>query len=166
MLVVLRSSTLFLFVLLVTAVQAQYIKDIVPKCPLAGLSIEQKTWSPDCRSYFVNHAADYRLLKPWTTEIFTISLVPGEKSTMRDERRMFLLMHDPTEQVRAQIVSHCPTCWLIDVFATNWLDSERIIVTARVKQGRGKMYQLQYAVAARSGKILLAPKAWPSPSSN
>jgi hypothetical protein len=148
-----------------SALQAQYVQDIVPKCPLAAIG-DYKTWSPDCRFYFVNHAVDYRLLKPSTTEIFTTSLAQGEKSTMRDERKMFLLENDPTERVRAEILSHCPTCWLMDLFATKWLDSERILLNAKVTRGRGETYQLQYVVLAKSGKILLAPKAWPSPSSN
>jgi hypothetical protein len=137
--------------------------NIVPKCPLADLPMGQKTWSPDCQSYFVNHAVDYRLLKPSTTEIFTTSLAQGENSTMRDERKMFLLANDPTEQLRAEIPSHCPTCWLMDLFATKWLDSERILLNAKVTRGRGETYDLQYVVVARSGKILLAPKSWSSP---
>jgi hypothetical protein len=143
MLVAIRSSTLFLFIAWDTALHAQYVQDIVPKCPLADLPMGQKTWSPDCQSYFVNHAVDYRLLKPSTTEIFTTSLAQGENSTMRDERKMFLLANDPTEQLRAEIPSHCPTCWLMDLFATKWLDSERILLNAKVTRGRGETYDLQ-----------------------
>ena len=164
--IALRSIALLSFVALGTTLQAQHVRDVTPKCPLASLQMEQKVWSPDCQSYFVNHAVDYRLLKSSTTEIFTISLAQGEKSTMRDERKMFLLENDPTERVRAEIlVAHCPTCWLMDLFATKWLDSERILLNAKVTRGRGETYQLQYVVVARSGKILLAPKAWPSPRS-
>ncbi len=163
MLGVLRILALVLVVASGSSLNAQYVRDLMPKCPLAGLPMEEKVWSPDCQSYFVNHAMDYRLLKPWTTEIFSISLAPGEKSTMRDARKMFLLTDDPTEQVRAQILSHCPTCWLMDLFATKWLDSERILLTAAVRRGRSEVYQVQYAVIAKSGNIVLAPKSWPPP---
>ena len=66
--------------------------------------MEQKVWSPDCQSYFVNHAVDYRLLKSLDHRTFSLSsLAQGEKSTMyATNERCFCLMNDPTERVRSR----------------------------------------------------------------
>jgi hypothetical protein len=173
----LRSIAAFLFVVTGIVLQAQYVRDVVPKCPFARFG-DYRIWSPDCHSY-IEHRVRHlgrslneeffsngpQPVHPSVPVVFTTPPTSEEHWTI-SERGIEFVAHDSSEQVRANIASHCPGCSLGDIRATKWLDSERMLLFARAITIRGETYDLQYVVVARSGKILLAPKSWPSPPSN
>jgi hypothetical protein len=164
-----RSITMFLVVAPGIALQAQYVQDIVPKCAFAGLG-DYRIWSPDCHSYIVHKRLRRTLNEelfvngpqgdPSIPIVFTTPPTAGERWKISERGTQFVA-HDPTENVRCEAVLHHPGCWLMNIRGTRWLDSERILLMATVSCTRGEVHQLQYAVVAKSGKILLAPKPWP-----
>ena len=172
MAVALQSITVFLLMAFGTALRAQYVQDIVPKCPFAKLR-DYRMWSTDCHAYFVpRHFGEKTLneelrfangpqIAPFITVVFTTPPDAHEHWSIR-ENGVEYVAHDPTVEVREDIVERCLGCALMTVLGTRWLDSERIVLIATVANLRGEVYQLQYAVVAKSGRIIHAPDSWPS----
>jgi hypothetical protein len=172
MAVALRSITVFLLMAFGTALRAQYVQDIGPKCPFATLR-DYRMWSPDCHAYFVpRHFGEKTLNEelrsangpqgaPFIPVVFTTPPDAHEHWWIR-ENAVEYVAHDPTVEVREDIVERCLGCTLMTVLGTRWLDSERMVLIATVANLRGEVYQLQYAVVAKSGQIIHAPDSWHS----
>jgi hypothetical protein len=164
----LRRVVLLLLVAAGSTVQAQYVRDIVPKCRFARLD-DSRVWSPDCRAYFEHEHFSRMTLSwerfpngpqgaPFIPVVFTTPPSADEHWFTR-ERGVEYVAHDPTTKIREDIIARCPSCSLMKVSGTKWLDSERMVLIATVANVRGEVYQLQYSVVAKSGKMISAPRS-------
>jgi hypothetical protein len=139
----------------VVAASAQSLSDQGVRCAQRRGWDQPRTWSPDCRSYFVNGRSQ---INGFATEGIRISSL-ARSVVVYTIRGKATYVGDPTQAVRRDLaVSQGLTCPFVNVEATKWLGPHRLLLRADLVCGQGNnAHDLSYEVDSDSGEIRLAP---------
>lgn len=145
---------LFSMLITVAAASAQSLFDYGVACAQSSGWYQPRTWSPDCRSYFVN---EHGQINGFATEGIRVSSL-ARTVFVYTIRGKAPYGSDPTQAVRRDLaVSHGLACPFVNVEAIRWVGSHRLLLRAALVCAQGNdAHDLSYEVDVDSGEITLA----------